>query len=580
MLFRSKSLISKKKDYFEEYDKNRYQIQKELDELQVNDNELDIQIATLMDILKEESNSFLTKLFSFFTSLPNSVKTKIEKLDKHKDKLKNKILKHEEYLELLSAIEKEKEHAYETRRSLNRQIKARIKTLAVSKPFISKDYSVEKLRNELNTKKPSIVFADDQARDGWGAILQRIIYGGFCEKFHIVEPLISQSSEEIAQTIIDTIIAVKADLLILDLRLKGEKGNIPTHEISGIRVLELLVKNKPTCPILITTASNKLWTYKETTSLGADAYWIKQGLDDSADIDPCVENYLRLIDLVYVLCFSEEYRFVYKKLLPSFLHIQRAETTFWWETKFWNDDVLYEVNTSGLKEKKRVSKTKPIAREDVLESLLSSLDLLKKLLSDKMEKYDSFASMGHTASLVILMLGRTLEVIHGLDVKNNQVHLSNKMQNQLGKNKYDYFSKLLTIRNKAAHEFVADFSYIKNFVDLLLEYLMDTILDTPLSDLKNHEDTPNETVLFEPANGEYYNSEIISVHSNGYKFYLKNPNLNLQVGLTNIILNSNYNRHVDPKKLIVGAKIKFKLKIDYKFDGSVKNYFANDAEII
>jgi len=76
----------------------------------------------------------------------------------------------------------------------------------------------------------------------------------------------------------------------LDLRLFGETGNYPIQDVSGFKVLDIILSSsRKRCPVLITSASNKIWSYKEAISRGADAYWVKQGLDDYSDTESIVE---------------------------------------------------------------------------------------------------------------------------------------------------------------------------------------------------------------------------------------------------------------------------------------------------
>ena len=109
---------------------------------------------------------------------------------------------------------------------------------------------------------------DDQAQEGWAKIFQRMIYGGESDNFAVIVPHKEEDEKEIVQRISNEEKRLKENtnqivLLILDLRLKQEKGELPIEDISGIKVLKELKKEKFSCPILITTASNKWKSYKE-----------------------------------------------------------------------------------------------------------------------------------------------------------------------------------------------------------------------------------------------------------------------------------------------------------------------------
>lgn len=564
-----RTLITAKGEKNKNESRNRSQIQHEIDNLLAEDSILEIQLSTLEEINKEKKENFLTKLIAIFNDLPSSVQQKITQLNEKRASVKEKISISQEYLELLNSIDKEKEHIYDERRKLNRQIQSKIDTLISCNTFLTKDYALDSIRQKLVEKKPSVLFVDDQANDGWSAIFQRMLYGGNDGVFTVLLPEKDDSIENIVHSIEKIVKLKKIDLLILDLRLKGETGNnLNIKEISGICVLEKLIANHLPCPIVITSASNKIWSYKETLRLGADAYWIKEGLDDNYSLEASIENYLRLVDLIYSLCFNEEYRFLYNELLPAILKIKNSTTLFWWETKFWQkDSFTVKRGNSTIS----VNKFKPVAREEIIDSLNAGFDLFKKYLTEKIQKYETINISRYVGSLVIIQLSRVLEIIHRFDASNDRISLSEKMQAQLDEQSCNYFSKLITIRNSATHNFSADFNTITNFIELFISYLTSNILDTPKAELIKHENTQAD-----PVKDEWYISEIESKHSEYSSYYLKNPNLLLRSNRTHILLDIRFNDHLKSDELQIGDRINFQLGIRER-DG-IFSYFANNAQ--
>ena len=145
----------------------------------------------------------------------------------------------------------------------------------------------------------SILYVDDQANAGWEAIFQKIIYdnpkkGDFCS-ISIEE---NDSIESIYQKISEAISDHSPDLILLDLRLKNETGIYwDVGELSGAKILKKIREEHPGLPVMITTASNKSWSHLGLQKLGADAHWIKEGLDTTASLGSsdnvvyCLQNY-------------------------------------------------------------------------------------------------------------------------------------------------------------------------------------------------------------------------------------------------------------------------------------------------
>ncbi len=562
-----RTLITAKGEKNKNESRNRSQIQYEIDNLLAEDSILEIQLSTLEEINKEKKDNFLTKLIATFYNLLSSVQQKITQLNEKRASVKEKISTSQEYLELLDSIDKEKEHVYNERRKLNRQIQSKIDTLISCNSFLTEDYSLDTIRQKLAEKKTSVLFVDDQADDGWAAIFQRMLYGGNEDVFTVLQPEKNDNIENIVHSIEEIVNLKKIDLLILDLRLQGETGKNPDiKEISGIRVLEKLIVNHLPCPVLITSASNKIWSYRETLKLGADAYWIKEGLDDNYSMEASIENYLCFIDLIYSLCFNEEYRFLYDKLLPAILKIQNSMTLFWWESKFWQQDSFtFRKNDTTIK----VNKLKPVAKEEIIDSLNAGFDLFKKYLSEKIQKYETINISRYVGSLVIIQFSRVLEIIHRFDESNDRISLSEKMKAQLDEQSYNNYSKLITLRNSATHNFSADFTTIKVFIELFIAYLTSYKLDTLPDELVKPENT-----LSEPVHDKRYTAVVASKdpqYDNSY--YLRNPNLRLEYNRTHILLDLRFNHCLKADELKIGDLVTFQLNIN----NVTKNYYANNA---
>ncbi|MCF8306313.1 MAG: hypothetical protein K9I80_07755 [Ignavibacteriales bacterium] len=567
-----KLLLSKKNEVYQTDIRHSSEIERENKKLHSELNKIDIQLNVLNETLSEKQSGVFSKLLSNLTVLPLTIKKKIESLEKQKYDIKSNIIQNQEYVELVNLIKKEKNTVYDARRKLNRKILTNLDEITAKKSFSTRNFSIDNTQKTLADKKPSIVFVDDQANDGWAAIFQRIIYGKTNDKFSVIQPGKNDSVNEISKLIANRIVEKKADLLVLDLRLKGERGNLPeVNEISGALVLKTLKEQRITCPILIMSASNKIWSYKKTLNLGASAYWIKEGLDDTTDVDYTIENYLRLIDLVYSLSCSEEFDFVYKSFFSRIKEIEHCENSYWWETKFWNKDEISIENKSGV----TVTYIKNIVakKENVLDILYAVFSNLEEFLKQKVQ-YNSTIILDHSySSTVILQCCSILELIHKSDRNNEQLSLSTKMQSQIGEAVYSKYSKLINIRNSAVHNFSADFNSFIQFSELFINYLTSNIFNEIIPN------SSTEDQISEPVHNQHYISRIESRDNQGRWYSLKNPNLNLGEGSETIILYVDRNQDLPTEKLNIGCRVSFKLFISRKEDGKVK-YFANEAKII
>lgn len=83
----------------------------------------------------------------------------------------------------------------------------------------------------------------------------------------------------------------KPGCILLDLRLKNEKGVLEVLEYSGGQVLQAIKKEFITLPVIMFTATNKAESVRRLLVAGADYVWTKEGIDDGI-------NDLRTLDSV------------------------------------------------------------------------------------------------------------------------------------------------------------------------------------------------------------------------------------------------------------------------------------------
>lgn len=159
--------------------------------------------------------------------------------------------------------------------------------------------------------KRKILLIDDEANKGWEAILKHLLF-----KDDIVESVkdIDQAEELILRN--------SYDLIFLDLRF-GEKDHNSSDitEFGGYQVLQKLradfLSVNFATPIILFTASNKVWHINKMLDFGCDDYYIKEHPDTSIDEEFTRENTQRLKKTVLQLLNENKNRKAVHNLIVS-----------------------------------------------------------------------------------------------------------------------------------------------------------------------------------------------------------------------------------------------------------------------
>lgn len=500
------------------------------------------------------------------------------------DKYKTQLIQNEDHLRLLTAIEKEKERIYEQNRKNNRLLMANIEK---HNPSISQR-SLDDMRLSLSDKKPRILYVDDQAKDGWEFILKRIIYGADAKNitFDVITPNKNQANEDLASEIYNSVVGINADLLILDMRLKGEVGSFMNPEdISGIQVLKQLNSMNLPCPVLVITASNKIRTYKQAMSSGAVAFWTKEGLDERCEVDDTVENYILLVELIYSLCFSKEIEFLYKEFLPYIANLDKyKDDSFWWENYFWGNDSLEYIR-----------KREQVDRETVFNLLQYVFDIYSQNISIKIANNQNLTFDSRLNSLIVWLIFGAIEHIYQFAIvkKSNNEDRDRNLSYQEIINIFHSGNEInVNIRNRASHGNNITFSEMRLFVVSVLEHLFQETYATSSGQLASQpkidssqkiekKNNVEKIIPNEPDETTTYISEVAWIHPNKPDmFFLENPNLVLKDERTQIVLYRNYISNINEVgEVKKGNAIEYNLLIKFGYDGKY-NYFAKNARIL
>lgn len=438
-------------------------------------------------------------------------------------------------------------------------------SLEKKKGFSTSVFNLAEVRKKLQNYPPKIIYVDDQANEGWAFVLKRMIYGSENESLQVIVPLLDDPIERIALNILRLCEGISPDLIILDLRLKGEIGAISEIEkISGFQVLQILKQQQVCCPILIFSASNKIWSYTETHKYGAAAYWTKEGIEDNKGLNRSIENYMHLLDLISCLCMSNEFKFLAECKKNARLLSQRIHE-YWWEGFSWLPSELKYPKT-------RIT----VEREKVFSIIDESVDLIESLLHSQLQDSKAVELNKQIPSLIIAKLSMILELIHKTDADKTEEHgridLSEKVFDQLPALKQPQF-RLINLRNQAVHSMDKSFKDLRQYFRQIFSYLHDCCFLDQI--------TPNNPIpikeraeLTEPIDGNSYLSVVESIHPKYPNYiYLKNPGLLL--ARNSIVLNLDTNTHLSGTDFYEGDKIEFILKINT--EKTPANYYAIKA---
>lgn len=134
-----------------------------------------------------------------------------------------------------------------------------------------------------------ILLIDDQALKGWKQILEVVLFKNtsieFAENFDVAKDKLEKNIY---------------DLIFLDLRLNEDDHKYnDIKQFNGFKIINEIIRNDfnsmnfPT-PVIIFSATNKIWNIDKMINHGADSYYIKEHPDYSYNAEYSKENFVIL----------------------------------------------------------------------------------------------------------------------------------------------------------------------------------------------------------------------------------------------------------------------------------------------
>jgi len=254
---------------------------------------------------------------------------------------------------------------------------------------------------------PKVVHVDDEMNEGWADAMAAAIYGAG-EAVPAEYVPISDTAD--IGRIADMIVSARPDLAIVDLRLqRGLDRDQPVSRSSGAMLIGNLRKAAPGIPILLATASNKAWTYREMRKLGADSYWMKEGISEHEGEESSMANALRLREILDIL-LGRKYQFL--RRLGLAIQLLESQGNHWWSDKQWQlsprDQGYLAPSHSD------VDSTLIFA---LLEKLVMSLRDYLRTFESREEFVGNEPTSVRQAMLdqMLVLIGKIVEAIHAFD---------------------------------------------------------------------------------------------------------------------------------------------------------------------
>ena len=127
-------------------------------------------------------------------------------------------------------------------------------------------------------KKIKLWLIDDQHANGWGRLFSSLLPTEVPNDYFDVITFANLSDLKSTMQLLDYDFTTRPDLAFVDLRLSEEDNVVESYNgahLTGFAVIDVLKQVLPGLPVMIISASNKLWNVEKAIAKGAVAYWRK-----------------------------------------------------------------------------------------------------------------------------------------------------------------------------------------------------------------------------------------------------------------------------------------------------------------
>lgn len=167
-----------------------------------------------------------------------------------------------------------------------------------------KSYKIKFKETLKKIKNIKILYVDDDKDKGWELVLKEVFKDAIKSNGNFV----AVDTEEKG---INEISFSEWDLILLDLRLSAPEESLSAassiNRFAGGRLLKLAKELNPSIPVIIITASNKIWNLENVIEIGADGYYIKESPEYSIDLRYSMDNYINFLNNISAILEKSRY---------------------------------------------------------------------------------------------------------------------------------------------------------------------------------------------------------------------------------------------------------------------------------
>jgi CheY-like chemotaxis protein len=347
--------------------------------------------------------------------------------------------------------------------------------------------------------------------------------------------------------IIQHIDLIQPACILLDIRLSRAENdtNYVGKHLSGEVLLKKLRNSFPTLPIIVFASTSITSNQHKYRNFGADAVWIKEGVDQENSVQKLYINILHLLELIQRVC-GKEYQYL-SRLGKITRDIEKAckqnRITYWWQQ---NEYPQWLHLKGGPFDRFAISSSSRNKIQDYLPGLMHEMRTLLQGKAQQLLHFDANAPLGNryhmNADSLLVQMAKVIELIHGVDLLSG--HDSQVNSTVIGAKKGsdgkvtvirgDWFAyALYKLRNQSAHfssgaQFNFDLDDPKNTRSLgyFLAHFMAYLTNPNQSFSSNSfDDYPNRSDSSEILPANYFdklinrnrNSPSIRSHQKNYK---------------------------------------------------------------
>lgn len=340
----------------------------------------------------------------------------------------------------------------------------------IREEFRELEERINDVRSRVLDKSVVAIQIDDMWEEGWREVFEKMIHSH--EKENNIYPVDGDYSAVEQNLLVDDVYKkvrglikskeVNVDVILLDLRLLDkDAGQFSVKKLSGAKILNKLREEFKGIPVIVTTASNKAWSHETLMEIGADGYWIKEGIDQKKNATRTINNYYEIIKLIDTVT-EEKYQLL-RWLDEKINNLKGSE--LWWENKEWHNGDTTKADTGEVRQ---------ILKESLLmlRSYLGEVELRTNVSADEKHSVNSslLASKDESfwISAIIQQMSNIIEVVHNLGEKGSRLLKRYERNDQIAT--YLHF-----IRNYVSHNGwygELTFNDLRFFVELTMVWLL------------------------------------------------------------------------------------------------------------